>query len=96
MKLHFNSLPDGIIPGASVSLVFAIWILTAIVHVGFALAVWSDSHLLWKQLRRKTFLVGGGLWALATLLGGVFVAAIYWLIHHSTLRREPPPPSAQV
>lgn len=68
----------------------AFWLVTAIVHIAFALAVLADSHLLWKHLRRKTFLVGGGMWALATLLGGVFVAAIYWLIHHSTLRPQQP------
>jgi phosphate/sulfate permease len=72
----------------------AFWLVTAIVHIAFAFAVLADSHLLWRHLRRKTFLVGGGMWALATLLGGVFTAAIYWLIHHSTLRPQQPPVAA--
>lgn len=65
--------------------VIATWVVTAIVHVGFACAVWADTGLMQRRLRREPFLVGGILWALATLLGGVFVAAIYWLVHHSTL-----------
>ena len=73
-----------------------LWILTAIVHIGFALAVLNDSQMLWTHLRRKTFFVGRGLWALATLLGGVFVAAIYWSIHHSTLRPQQPTSASRV
>lgn len=65
-------------------------LLTLIVHVGFACAVYADSGTMWRLLRRNTFLVSGVLWALATLLGGVFVAAIYWVIHHSTLRPAQP------
>ena len=91
MNLSFNSYPGDLIAGASVKLVFATWILTAIVHIAFAFAVLADSQLLWRHLRRKTFFVGGGVWALATLLGGVFVAAIYWVIHHSTMRPQQPP-----
>ena len=91
MNFSFDSFPGGFLPGAGVFWLFAVWILTAIVHIGFAFAVLADTLLLWRHLRRKTFLVGGGLWALATLLGGVFIAAIYWLIHHSTLRPQQPP-----
>jgi len=66
--------------------IVAAWAATAIVHVGFAFAVLVDSSRMQHYLRREPFLVGGILWALATLLGGVFVAAAYWLVHHSTLR----------
>jgi hypothetical protein len=66
--------------------VIAVWVITAVVHVGFACAVLIDTGHMERRLRCKPFLVGGIMWALATLLGGVFVAAIYWLIHHSTLR----------
>jgi hypothetical protein len=61
-------------------------LLTVIIDVAFACAVFRDADLLWQNERRKTFLVGGLVWALATLLGGVFVAGVYWIIHHSTLR----------
>lgn len=62
------------------SLAIATWIANAVVHITFALAVFSDSH------RRTTFLVQGWVWTLAILLGGVFVVGIYWLIHHSNFR----------
>ena len=41
-----------------------------------------------RDLGKGPWFVGTEIWALATLLGGVFVAATYWLIHHSTLNRE--------
>lgn len=66
-------------------------ILTAVVHLCFACAVWSDAGMMARHHRRGTFLVGGFLWGLATLLGGVFVAGVYWIIHHSTLRPPHPP-----
>src|SRR5205807_2243014 len=65
--------------------IIGVWIVTAIVHVGFAVAVLADAGSMPHKLRREPFLVGGVMWALATLLGGVFVAAVYWLVHHSTL-----------
>lgn len=82
-EIWSNSLFSGrIVIGCNI----AYWILIFIVHVGFAFAVLADSGLMWRHFRRNTFLVGGAVWALATLLGGVFVVAVYWLVHHSTLR----------
>lgn len=74
-------LPPSLIP----FWIIVVWIVTAIVHVGFAAAVLADAGMMPHKLRREPFLVGGVIWALATLLGGVFVAAVYWLVHHSTL-----------
>lgn len=87
------NIPFG--PGTAFIWIAAAWILTALVHIAFAVAVLNDAQMLWDHLRRKTFFVGGPLWALATLLGGVFVAAIYWLIHHSTLRPQQPSSESQ-
>jgi hypothetical protein len=59
----------------------------AIVHVGFALNVLKDGDHIREQ-GSEPLLAGSALWCLATLLGGVFVAAIYWLVNHSTLSRR--------
>jgi len=67
----------------------AAWILAVVIHISLALAILFDSYRLLQVDRRKTFLIGGGMWALAALLGGVITAAIYWAIHHSTLRPQP-------
>ena len=58
-------------------------LLGAVVNVAFAFAVVRDAD----ECRRKSelALVWPSIWFLATLLGGPFVAAIYWLLNHSTL-----------
>jgi uncharacterized membrane protein len=56
------------------------WIAVATVHIAFTVAIYSDAS------RRNTFLVRGWVWTLATLLGGLFVVGIYWVIHHSSIR----------
>ena len=96
--LRMNIPMDAAIP---LAWVLIIGIATAIVHIGFAIAVLSDAEFLWKHLRRRTFFVGPNFWAFATLVGGVAVVALYWAIHHSTLRlqsapkAEPEAPSAK-
>lgn len=65
------------------TLYYLLLFINAIVHVIFAGAVAKDAGTIYK-IGRQTALVGGSVWAFATLLGGVFVAAIYWFIHHST------------
>ena len=61
-----------------------LWIfLSALVNLAFAFAVAIDSGML-PHGRRTTF-VGRFMWFIATLFGGVFVAAVYWVIHHSIL-----------
>ncbi len=61
-------------------------IINALLHVIFAGAVARDAGFLYK-LGQRPALVSAATWAFATLLGGVFVAAIYWFIHHSNLTR---------
>ncbi|HSI61533.1 MAG TPA: hypothetical protein VLE43_00405 [Candidatus Saccharimonadia bacterium] len=83
--------PSSLFGGLGMLVFLVVFALTTVVHICFALAVWVDAGQMEQQQRRTTFLVGGGLWALATLLGGVFVAGIYWAVHHSTLRPQQPP-----
>jgi len=77
------------LPGQFASLIAVFWVffigLTILIHVLFALAVWQDGTGLVQHGSRLIF-VGPAIWALATLLGGVFVAVAYWLVHYSTLR----------
>jgi hypothetical protein len=62
-------------------------LLSAFINIIFAGAVAKDAGQLVKVGIRPV-LVNGIIWAFATLIGGVFVAALYWFIHHSTLTRS--------
>lgn len=64
----------------SIIWIVGIWILTAIVHLAFASAVFKDA-----QRNKNRVFVLPGVWYIATLLGGVFVVAVYWVMHHSSL-----------
>ena len=65
------------------SLTIVVGILWIIVNIAFSIGVYREA----KQ--RHTTFVGPGMWAFATLLGGVFIAVAYWIIHHSSLRSAP-------
>ena len=67
----------------------ASWLATIAVHVVFAMGVMGDATDLQKK-GASTSLVSPAWWTLATLFGGVFVAALYWIIHRSALRHESP------
>lgn len=76
--MHFDlNSPEG----PFMLVVIAGLIATIVIHVAFALAVAHDAN----QLGTRPALVGPGIWALATLVGGVFVAAIYWALNRSVL-----------
>jgi len=68
-------------------LVFAFFAGSLIVHVALTMAVWQDGERLDRE-GRPTFFVGPFLWSLMTLMGGLLVVTIYWLMHHSMLRRD--------
>ena len=39
------------------------------------------------KMGQKTLLVSPYIWAFSVLVGGVFTAVVYWLMHYSTLTR---------
>ena len=63
-------------------------VLTILIHIVFAIAVYRDATRL--DQTRSLIIVGPGIWCIATLLGGVITAAIYWVMHHSRLNSDIP------
>ena len=61
-------------------------ILTILVHIAFSAAVFTDAQALKKENNNLVF-TGPVIWSLAVIVGGVFVALAYWVMHHSSLRR---------
>lgn len=79
MNLNFTALPAELMA----FVVIAFSLTTIIIHIFFAIGVLQDASRL--PARRGPIFVGQGVWCAATLLGGVFVAAVYWAMHHSRL-----------
>ncbi len=76
MNFTFN---DGGVAAGGVTLTIGIWIFSIIIHIAFCIGVHRDAK------RIQTIFVGPGIWAFATLLGGVYTAVAYWIVHHSSL-----------
>ncbi len=65
---------------------YLMMLINGILHLIFAGAVARDAGAM-SRTGQKTVMVSASTWAFATLIGGVFTATIYWLLHHSTLTR---------
>ena len=63
-------------------------ILTVLIHIVFAIAVYRDATQLDRV--RTLIIAGPAIWGIATLIGGVITAAIYWAMHHSRLNPDIP------
>lgn len=96
--MNLSLSPGSIGPDMSNALLQAAFLFlacTATIHLAFAAGVYLDISKL-RSLQggalkgARTMLVTPWVWVLATLLGGIFVAAIYWAIHRSTLRPSEP------
>ena len=61
--------------------------LSLLVNILFAIGVYRSARLD-EAGRVGPVLVGVFSWTLATLLGGPFVAGLYWAMNHSTLRHR--------
>lgn len=64
-----------------------LFVLNVILHLLFASGVAKDIG----NFHRKgipTQFIPGMAWVLATLIGGIWVLAVYWLMHHSSLARR--------
>ncbi len=76
------------------SLSILVGILTVLVHIIFAFAVYRDADRL--SIRHSTIFVSPPMWFLATLVGGVLTAGIYWAMHHSRLNRTADEPQVEI
>ncbi|QDT47826.1 hypothetical protein Pan258_18640 [Symmachiella dynata] len=65
------------------SFAIGIGLLTFLVHFAFAVGVLVDAGKQEKESR--LYFVTEWVWFMTTLLGGVFVATAYWIMHHSQL-----------
>ena len=91
MKFNITDLDSGFL--AALGQITVLWsivgaVLAILVHIVFAVAVYRDATQLDRT--RGLIIVGPGIWCIATLIGGVITAAIYWAMHHSRLNPDIP------
>ena len=87
IEMSFEADPIGIlwalfIGGVAICSV----VIVVVVHISFAVAVFRDATSL--PASRKPISVSPTIWLLATLLGGIFVVTLYWIMHHSCLNQS--------
>ena len=91
MNFDITDLDTGfLITLAPVSIVWSLGtaVLVILVRIVFAIAVYRDATRLDRT--RALIITGPVIWGIATLIGGVITAAIYWAMHHSRLNPDIP------
>ncbi|MEO6035922.1 MAG: hypothetical protein ABIQ35_11755 [Verrucomicrobiota bacterium] len=73
--------------GLAPLMAWALAILTIVIHIVFAVGVWSDGSK-FESKNGRTRLAPFSIWAAATLIGGVFVGGLYYFLHHSKFFEE--------
>lgn len=64
--------------------VLAMTVGSFLLHLFLTIGVYQEASD--RSIRgRKLWFIGPVLWAFATFFGGIFTAAVYWVLHHSTL-----------
>lgn len=96
MNFDITDLDIGVL--SALSSVTVLWgivnaVLIILVHIAFAIAVYRDAIRLDRV--RTLIIAGPGIWSIATLVGGVVTAAIYWAMHHSRLNPDIPMASTE-
>lgn len=71
-----------IVPG----LYLLFFLLLFALNVLFAQGILNDA-VAQRTTGKRVFFVAPEVWGLATVMGGLVVVALYWVLHHSTLRR---------
>jgi hypothetical protein len=79
--MNFNLPPNAAPLMAFIAI--ATVIITGIVHICFATAVYREATTMLRD--GKAWLVPPFVWALATLIGGVFMAGVFWVVHYSRI-----------
>ena len=69
------------------SLQAILMLVTALLHLLFAAGVARDVGERHRNYL-PVYFIPGFAWVLATLLGGILVLAVYWLMHHSSLSKR--------
>jgi len=91
VKFNITNFDNGFLGTLSSVTVFwgvVVAVLGILVNIVFAIAVYRDAVRLDRT--RTLIIVGPVIWGIATLLGGVVTAAIYWAMHHSRLNSDIP------
>ena len=87
MKMSVAIEPMGMLSALFISgLAICSVVIVIVVHIRFAVAIFRDATNL--PASRKPISVSPTIWLLATLLGGIFVVTLYWIMHHSRLNQS--------
>ena len=87
IEMSFEADPIGILWGIFIGgVAICSVVIVVVVHISFSVAIFRDATNL--PAPRKPIFVGPSIWLLATLLGGIFVVTLYWIMHHSCLNQS--------